>query len=449
MVDRRVRAYLLARLAAPSGIGSPSARWCCEANGRAALIRGHQPRRGFLPIFRATARRTKFHETAGTRRRAFMIRRQYLHSFAAAACIGPFLSYVLADLGWSPIDIGYATALLTAGAVSAAPLWGWIDDSRAQGAAKLSLIATAAACVTVALAVSGSSRWITLCSVALLGAASGSLEPLLTARVLRNADTAKGLGAVRSVGSIGWILGLGIGGTLLTIASQQPALIFIVAGVVALSAPVKRQDKPAAPPQSLLQPPAIRRPPLRAVLRVLSITFPIPICTAVLVFFTAGWAHRDLGAGPLLAVGPLALAAALELPAFLAADRLARRVSSTWLCGAAFPPLALASTLLALFPHKVMIFSVQPLVALSFALWFVGHSRLMSERVPHHHLASALTLLSTLGRGIGGSIAGIAGGAIATAAGYPALFLSMSVLCLLGLLRIVLPALPSRSREPR
>lgn len=377
-----------------------------------------------------------------------MIRRQYLHSFAAAACVNPFLSYVLADLAWSPIDIGYATALLTAGAVSAAPAWGWIDDTRAQGAAKLSLIATAVACVGVAVAVTGTSQWVALCAVALLGAASGSLEPLLTARALRNASTAKGLGAVRSVGSIGWILGLGIGGMLLTVASNQPALIFVAAGVAALSAPVSAQDNSAGPPQPSRPQPARRRPPLGAVLRVLSVTFPIPVCTAVLVFFTAGWAHSDLGAGPLLAVGPLALSAALELPAFLLVDRLARRVSSTWLCGAAFPPLALAAALLALFPNKVMLFGVQPLVAMSFALWFVGQSRLMSEQVPHHNLATALTLLSTLGRGISGPIAGIMGGAIATASGYPALFLSMSVLCLLGLLRLILPALSPRRCGP-
>jgi hypothetical protein len=221
-----------------------------------------------------------------------------------------------------------------------------------------------------------------------------------------------------------------------------------VAGAAALSAPVTTQNKPATPPQSLPPRPPRQRPPLRAVLRVLSVTFPIPVCTAVLVYFTAGWAHSDLGGGPLLAVGPLALSAALEVPAFLAVDRLARSVSPMWLCGAAFPPLALATTLLALFPNKVMIFGVQPLVAMSFALWFVGHSRLMSERVPHHNLASALTLLSTVGRGIGGPIAGIVGGVIPTAAGYPTLFLGMSVLCLFGLLRIILPAL-QRSRANR
>ncbi|MFJ6281183.1 MFS transporter [Arthrobacter subterraneus] len=391
---------------------------------------------------------------SGTSHEASVIRRQYLHSFVAAACIGPFLSYVLADLGWSPRDIGYATAVLTASAVASAPLWGWIDDARSNGAARLSLVATAIAALTVAAAVAGTGRGPALAAIALLGACSGSLEPLLTARALRNASTASGLGAVRSLGSVGWILGLGVGGLLLTVANQQPALIFLLAGAAALSAPVLRAPEVSSahvanadlrtaegPPPSDARTPQRGGLPVRAVLGVLSMTFPVPLCMAGLVFFTAGWAHSSLGAGPLLAVGPLALSAALELPAFLLVDRLGKRVSSTWLCGAAFVPLALATVLLALFPGKVTIFAVQPLVAASFALWFVGHSRLMSERVSRRQLASALTLLSTLGRGIAGPIAGMAGGALAAVAGYPMLFLAMSILCVLGLVRVALAAL--------
>ena len=85
-----------------------------------------------------------------------------------------------------------------------------------------------------------------------------------------------------------------------------------------------------------------------------------------------------------------------------------------------------------------MLFAVQPLVAMSFTLWFVGQSRLMAERVAPCQLASGLTLLSTLGRGVAGPLAGIAGGAIAAAGGYGALFSTMSLVCLLGLLGALL-----------
>lgn len=375
------------------------------------------------------------HGTASPGRDGRRLRRQYLHAFVSAACVGPFLSFVLVDAGWTAREIGWATAVLTASAVTTAPLWGVLDDLLHGGAARLSLVCTAVASALLAFAVMRSGLAVTLVAVALLGSSSGSIEALLTTRALRSPATAARLGTTRSLGSVGWILGLAFGGVLLTV-TQESALVFLVAGLAALTAPTPRgtraADRGARPPRP--------RPPLRAVLQVLSITFPVPLCMAALIFFTAGWAREDLGAGPLLAVAPLAFSAALELPAFVAIDRFAGRLGSRWLCALAFPPLAAASLALALLPGRAMLFAVQPLVALSFTLWFVGQSRLMAELVPVDRLASGLTLLSTLGRGAAGPLAGIAGGAVAAAGGYEALFLSMAGLCSLGFVRALLAA---------
>lgn len=361
------------------------------------------------------------------------LRRQYLHAFVAAACVGPFLSYVLTDVGWTPGQIGYATAVLTASAVITAPAWGWADDALRGGAARLSLITTSVGATLLTVSVLELGMAATLASVAVLGSASGSLEALLTTHTLRDPRTAAKLGATRSLGSVGWILGLFLGGALLTVTGHA-ALVFLLAGVAALTAPTppRRQRAQEVRGEDGEKGPLL---PLREVLFVLSITFPLPLCTAALTFFTAGWARDDLGAGPMIAVGPLALSAALELPAFLVIDRLARRVSSGWLCALAFPPVGLAALTLSLVPSRGVLFAVQPLVAISFTLWFVGQSRLMAERVPVGQLASALTLLSTLGRGIAGPLAGIAGGALAAAGGYSALFLAMAGICALGFLR--------------
>jgi len=377
------------------------------------------------------------------------LRRQYLHAFVSAACVGPFLSYVLADAGWGPRDIGYATAVLTASAVVTAPAWGWLDDLLHGGAARLSLVATAVAAALVTLCVLEFDRPPTLVAIALLGSSSGSIEALLTTRTLRDPATARKLGTTRSLGSVGWVLGLGLGGGLLTLTRQAP-LVFLLAGAAALSAPRPRPQTVApddAAPDDAEPDRRRPRPPLRAVLRVLSITFPLPLCTAGLIYFTGGWARDALGAGPLVAVAPLALSAALELPAFVAVDRFAGRLDARWLCAAAFPPLALACLGLALWPGRGVLFAVQPLVAMSFTLWFVGQSRLMAQLVPGHQLASGLTLLSTLGRGIAGPLAGIAGGAVATAGGYGALFATMAVVCFLGFLRALLPLRGIRARR--
>jgi MFS_1 like family len=362
------------------------------------------------------------------------LRRQYLHSSMSAACVAPFLSYVLAGAGWTPRQIGLATAVLTASAVATAPVWGFLDDLLQGGAARLSLLCAALASAVLTASVM---RWgvgATLASVALMGSSSGSIEALLTSRALRDPGTAVRLGVTRSLGSVGWILGLVCGGVLLTVTSH-PALVFLLAGIAALTAP--RPSAGLAAPADVPAPSAAgsARPPVRAVLGVLSVTFPLPLCTAALVYFTAGWARQDLGAGPLLAVSPLAFSAALELPAFVGVDRFARRLGARWLCVLAFPPLGVAALVLALLPGRGALFAVQPLVAMSFTLWFVGQSRLVAERVPAHRLASGLTLASTLGRGVAGPVAGTVGGAIAAAGGYPALFLSMAGVCLVGFLR--------------
>ena len=372
------------------------------------------------------------------------LRRQYLHAFIAAAAVGPFLSYVLTDMGWSPRYIGYATAVLTASAVVTAPVWGWVDDVTDGAAARISLLVTAAASVMVMLALLQLGTGAALASIAMLGSASGSIEALLTTRTLRHPGTAGRLGTTRSLGSVGWILGLGLGGVLLTY-SHTSALVLLVAAVAALTAPPPSRSPRTAAGAAGATTGRPARPPLRAVLSVLSLTFPLPLCTAALVYFTAGWAREDLGAGPLVAVGPLALSAALELPAFVVVDRLARRLTSVALCALAFPPLGVASMLLGLMPSQATLFAVQPLVALSFALWFVSQSRLVADRVADHQLASALALVSTLGRGIAGPLAGIAGGAIAAAGGYPALFFAMAAVSGVGLLRALLPL---RTEQP-
>ncbi len=385
------------------------------------------------------------------------LRRQYLHAFVSAACVGPFLSYVLVDAGWTAREIGYATAVLTASAVATAPLWGLLDDLLSGGAARLSLVCTAVASALLAVSVMRSGIALTLAAVALLGTSSGSIEALLTTRTLRSPRTAARLGATRSLGSVGWILGLVFGGLLLTV-TEHAALVFLLAGLAAVSAPTPRAV--TAPGSDPATRPPRPRPPLRTVLGVLSITFPLPLCTAALTYFTAGWAREDLGAGPLVAVAPLAFSAALELPAFVAIDRFARRLRATWLCALAFPPLSVACLALALLPGRGTLFAVQPLVAISFTFWFVGQSRLMAERVSVDRLASGLTLLTTLGRGVAGPLAGIAGGAVAAAGGYAALFLSMAAICLLGFLRALFTAwsrparwavgrrIPARGSEP-
>ena len=51
--------------------------------------------------------------------------------------------------------------------------------------------------------------------------------------------------------------------------------------------------------------------------------------------------------------------------------------------------------------------AVQPLIAVSFSLLFVGQSRLLAAAVPPDRQASAQTLGSALSNGVGGLLAGV------------------------------------------
>jgi hypothetical protein len=75
---------------------------------------------------------------------------------------------------------------------------------------------------------------------------------------------------------------------------------------------------------------------------------------------------------------------------------------------------------------------VQPLVAVSFCLWYVGQSRMLSESVPADRQSSAQTLGSAASSGVASLLAGVAGGQLANAVGYGGLFGALAAVSLAG-----------------
>jgi predicted MFS family arabinose efflux permease len=88
--------------------------------------------------------------------------------------------------------------------------------------------------------------------------------------------------------------------------------------------------------------------------------------------------------------------------------------------------------LLAVVPTTATMLAVQPLIAVSFSLSFVGQSRLLAASVPADQQSSAQTLGSAVSFGFGSLLAGVLGGHLADAAGYGALFAAMGVVSLAG-----------------
>jgi len=354
----------------------------------------------------------------------------YLHLYVTAACVLPVTSYILSTFGWRAGDIGVGTALVGIAGTATSPFWGRLDD-RTSWAPRAGIVGCAVAAIAMAVTLGRFPHWTTWLTLAVFGACEGPLDALLTTRVLADTALAPRLGTLRSLGSLGWVLGLAIAATILTLWPAHSQWVLVAAAVSAVTAPRswgrhrKVEDDGPAPPDG-------ERLPVRSVLVVLALTVSTPIVMSALIQFTAGWAHQGLSAGPFLALAPIALSAALELPAFPWVDRLARGRSPLVLAALAGPPLAVSTGLLALAPSRFTVLAVQPLVAISFCLWYVGQSRMLAACAPPSRQASAQTLGSALSSGSASLLAGVVGGQLADALGYGGLFAVLAGVALAG-----------------
>ena len=359
--------------------------------------------------------------------------RLYLHLFATAACVLPVASYVLATFGWRPADIGVATAIAAIAGTVSSPAWGWLDD-RTTWAPRAAVLCAAAASVLAALTLGRTPHAVTWAALALFGVADGPLDALLTTRILASGLHGSRLGRVRSFGSLGWVVGLGLAATVLALWPSHAEWVWLVAAITAATAPRSwGERRPAAgEPTRDVAPRSRRGLPIGPVLRVLAVTFPTSVAMSALVQFSAGWAHQELSAGPFLALAPIALSAALELPVFPWVDRLVHTRPALVAAVLAGPPLAIATAVLALFPSSAVMIAIQPLIAVSFALSFVGQSRMLAQSVPEDRQASAQTLGAALSGGVGGLLAGVVGGHLADSVGYDGLFATLAAVSLAG-----------------
>jgi MFS family permease len=381
-------------------------------------------------------------------RPALRFARLYLHLYVTAACVVPVTSYVLSTFGWRAGDIGVGTALLGIAGTATSPFWGRLDD-RTSWAPRAGILGCAVAAVGMAATLGRLPHWTTWLALAVFGACEGPLDALLTTRVLADTALAPRLGALRSLGSLGWVLGLAIAASVLTIWPDRSEWVLLAAAASALTAPRSwgRRQHGGHPRRDAPDVAVTGRMPLRPVLVALVLTVSTPIVMSALVQFTAGWAHSELSAGPFLALAPIALSAALELPAFPWVDRLARGRSPLALAALAGPPLAVSTALLALVPSRVTVLAVQPLVAVSFCLWYVGQSRLLAAAAPASHQATAQTLGSALSSGCASLLAGVVGGQLADAIGYGGLFATLAGVAVAGTTAAGVALLRRRSRD--
>ena len=149
----------------------------------------------------------------------------------------PVASYVLATFGWRPADIGIGTAVIGIAGTLSSPFWGRLDDRTTWAPRAAVLLAAGGGRRRGAERSAGcrtpppGSHWA--CSVRPTVRSTPCSPPGCSPRVC----TAAGSGAVRSFGSLGWVVGLALAATALTVWPEHAEWVLVAAALAMVTAP--------------------------------------------------------------------------------------------------------------------------------------------------------------------------------------------------------------------
>ena len=357
--------------------------------------------------------------------RLLPLRVYYFASFAALGAFAPFFPRWLEARGVEGLAMGVVAGLLPAMSVLGPPAVGLAADALGLRGSILR-VACAGACLSMgalaAFALGGGPSFAVIFAAVLAFAVFRSPMVMLADVVALERAPAAGTtyGEVRLWGSVGFLVAAFAAGRLVDPGAGVP-LPATVAGLL-LVAFLAALPLPARPQASSLP----WRPDARGLL----------VAPAFAIFLVVSWlaqvAHasydlcfslhlRDLGAadattGLAWAAGVVFEVAPLRVAAPLVSRFTAPRLLAFALLGAAARWALLASV-----RSVPVLLALQPLHAVSFALWWVASVAYVKERAPAHALAAAQGLFSAA---VGaGSVTGmLAWGAIYRRAGGASVF---------------------------
>jgi hypothetical protein len=242
--------------------------------------------------------------------------------FAGTALVVPPTSALAIASGWDLIVAGSAIGAMTTATVLAAPVWGAIDDR--PGSRGLLGAAAGSALGSVLLwatSLAGFDARVVIPALCVFGAASGGLDPLVSARIQR-AGWMHGLPRIRLFGAIGWCAGLVVA-LALTVSGLGSAVFLVAAAIFATVAAVEiHTPVRVAGPSAAVTPAAPPRSPFRRrtfpgglVLFVL-VGLPVPISAYSYLIYSSSVIDPLAFLNLTVPFLTLILLAAIELPVF-------------------------------------------------------------------------------------------------------------------------------------
>jgi PPP family 3-phenylpropionic acid transporter len=334
-------------------------------------------------------------------RRILPLRVFYFASFAALGAFAPFFPRWLAARGIQGLAMGVILATLPAMGFVGPPLAGILADALGRHGRLLRITSVGAFLALVALALVGRLgvrvTFLGLFAMVLAHAAFRSPMVVMADVVAIEQAPLAGVsyGRIRNWGSLGSLVGaIGVGRiidpaspTALPAAVAAPLFLAVLATFA-----LPEHDEP--PPR-----------PLREEARALAASADVPIflgaafvSETALSSYDVGFALRlgDLGASSAFIGGAWALGVASEIVLMACAGWLIRRFTPPRLIVAALLVAALRCALIGSLSSLPVIAAIQPLHALSIALWWISCVSYIKARVAPHARGSAQGLFAAV-----------------------------------------------------
>ena len=363
--------------------------------------------------------------------------------------LGPWMAVTLTDAGLAPSVASLLLAVLPLSRLVGGPVWAWLADRHrpervVRGAVVLGAVASLALLVV-------RDRWLVVGALLTWALSRAPVFPIVDATTVDRLGSR--YGRVRAIGSLGFLLAVGLGGWLRDLHPAAPtwiaaALTCLTAALTWTLPPMARNDRRPAPTELV----GLLRDPVLA-----SFGAAATLHGAGLSIYDTLFAVRveALGLPSSVAGSAIACAVGAEVLVMAAAPRFLGRWDARGLLAlstvAGVPRLLLTG----LITDPVALVLLQGLHGLHFATFWLAATVLLAERAPPGLRHSTQSLLPVTAFGAGpvlglllatallGNDAGAAGTSVLFAVGA-ALALGASVLAVVSA-RGPRPAIPGRS----
>lgn len=369
----------------------------------------------------------------------------------ALASFYPFLSALLADRGFSPAEVGAATALTSLAYTVAAPTWGHLGDVVLGRSRALRIASVGATFVFLGLLIPDVSRPVTVAILVvffLFEAALGPLSDALAVNAL--GDRRRDYPKIRVLTSVSFAVAVIAFGFLYDRVGfgLVPVMFGIsMLGVALVAGRVPDAERLRMPTRQVAH--RASGGSFRLALAVqprlgpLLIGFGLVHVGILAAFTFLSLRILDLGGEPShIALGS-GLAATAEIPAMAAVGLIVGRVGLRWLIvGGAFA-YGVALVAWALLDSILAIILVRGITGVAFAAIAIGAVMAIGNLLPSRLQATGQGMFATVAFGIAAVVASTLGGIVYSAGGHVPLFAGAAFVVAIGIV-VIWRALPGR-----